>query len=372
MSRYLQIDDDADVHERLYELGFTDGLPVVPPTPARVAAMLAAGRLDGDDVIGSVPERNRVVYAEDVAVNSVMAGCHPRFFPIVLAGVEALLDPVYNAHTALTSTGGAGICVVVSGPLGAEVGMNPGHSALGPGNRANATIGRAVRLVAFNVLGARPDQLDASSVSHPGKYTMCFLEATPSAPWEPLRVTLGYDVVDTTVSIMATEGPRTVANHLNGDGLAILDTFAAALSNPSTFIVGKGGQAVVLLGPEHQLALIESGIARREAQEMLLAATRVGVDTLERAGVLLETGASQHPQHPDEHGKLPSFVDAEDIVLVTAGGEGAGWSACMPSWAPRIHSRMTTRRVRPAGEAPPDCGDEACEVSLPAIRRGVV
>jgi hypothetical protein len=149
----------------------------------------------------------------DVAINAVMAGCRPEYLPLVVAGVEAMLDPSFNVHSALTSTGGAGVCVVVSGPLGREVGMNSAHSALGPGNRANATIGRAVRLVAFNVLGARPDQLDASSLSHPGKFTMCFLDSERS-PWEPLRVALGYDPSETTVSIMATEGPRTVATTL--------------------------------------------------------------------------------------------------------------------------------------------------------------
>ena len=124
-------------------------------------------------------------------MNAVMAGCKPEYFPVVVAALEAMFDPAFNLHTVLTSTGGAALCVVVSGPIAAEIGMNARHNALGQGNRANATIGRALRLIATNALGSRPGESDASSFGHPGKFTLCFAEDPPPAPWQPLSVGSG-------------------------------------------------------------------------------------------------------------------------------------------------------------------------------------
>src|SRR6056297_3889780 len=175
---------ESDVQEHFFESGWTDGLPIVPPTPDRVLeTMLAGGVGDPDEVVGVVPQRGVTVTAELAAINAVMAGCEPRSFPIVLAALGAMLDPAFNPNTACTSTGGAALCVIVSGPMADEVGMNGGLNALAPGNRANATIGRSLRLVASNVLGAKSGGLDGSSLGNPGKYTLCFAEDPPPAPW---------------------------------------------------------------------------------------------------------------------------------------------------------------------------------------------
>jgi hypothetical protein len=348
-----------EAHEELFERGWTDGLPVVPPRPELVDAML--GEVDREEIIGTLARRRRSVTAEQAAINAVMAGCRPEYFPIVIAALGALTDPVHNADTMLASTGGAACCVIVSGPLAARVGMNARHGALGSGNRANATIGRAVRLVAMNVLGARG--LDATSIGHPGKYTLCFAEDDPPEPWEPLRVTLGYARSDTIVTIMATEGPRQVANHLNDDPEGVLMTFAAAMRSPATFSVGKGGQGVVVPGPEHALALRQAGWSQQRAREFLAEASRVLPAELEAAGVVIERGA-QHELAPGPDGRLPTVHSPDDIVLVTAGGEGSGWSAYIPAAAPVQHTRAATRRVRPASEPLPDCGPDSCEVPL--------
>jgi hypothetical protein len=349
-----------DVQETFFENGWTDGLPIVAPRPELVEAMLAG--YDADEVVGALPRRRRSISAQQAAVNAVMAGCRPEYFPIVLAALGALTDPAHNAEAMLTSTGGAASCLVVSGPLAAAVGMNARHNALGSGNRANATIGRAVRLVAMNVLGARSGVLDATSIGHPGRYTLCFAEDDPPAPWEPLRVQLGYERSDTTVTIMATEGPRQVANHLNEAPEAVLRTFAAATTLAATFSVGKGGQGIVVLGPEHALALRAAGWTQAEAREFLIDASRVTPEYLEAAGVVVERGSQQHAIALDADGRLPTFRSAEDLLLVTAGGEGSGWSAYLPSAAPTHHTRHATRRVRVAGEALPDCGPDSCEV----------
>jgi hypothetical protein len=347
-----------EVQETFFENGWTDGLPIVPPRPELVEAML--GEIDPDEVVGALPRRRRSITAQQAAVNAVMAGCKPSYFPIVLAALGALTDPAHNAEAMLTSTGGAASCLVVSGPLAASVGMNARHNALGSGNRANATIGRAVRLVAMNVLGARSGVLDATSMGHPGRYTLCFAEDDPPAPWVPLRVQLGYEPADTTVTIMATEGPRQVANHLNEEPEAVLRTFAAATTLAATFSVGKRGQGIVVMGPEHALAV--RSWTQHAVRSWLVDASRVTPEYLEAAGVVVERGSQQHAIAVDDDGKLPTFASVEDLLLVTAGGEGSGWSAYLPSAAPTHHTRHATRRVRLPGEALPDCGPDSCEV----------
>ena len=180
-----------------------------------------------------------------------MAGCRPEYFPVVVAALEAMFDPAFNLHTVLTSTGGAALCVIVSGPIADEIGMNARHNVLGPGTRANATIGRALRLVAMNVLGSKPGESDASSFGHPGKLTLCFAEAPPPAPWAPLRVELGYDEADTTVTLVPTEGPLQLAQQLTDSADDVLRSFGRSIGHPTWFSTGKGGHGALVLGPEH-------------------------------------------------------------------------------------------------------------------------
>ena len=336
--------DEGEAYETFVARGWTDGLPIVAPTPAKVDAMLRATGSSADDVVGTVKARSRSVTAEKVAINAVMAGCTPAFFPVVMAAVAAALDPSFNINTVVTSTGGAAICVVVSGPLAAEIGMNSRHNALGSGNRANATIGRAVRLVAVNVLGARTGAMDGSSLGHPGKYTLCLAEDPPPPPWSPLGVDLGFAVGDTTVTVLPTEAPHQIANHLNGDPAGVVATIAAAMRNPAQFAVGKGGQGLVVLGPEHASAIIDGGWTRPMVQQALWERSRIRPAELEAAGVVIERGA-QHDMTPSPDGMLPTMASPDDIFVVTAGGAGGGWSAYLPSWAPVIHSRAATRRV---------------------------
>ena len=218
-----------------------------------------------------------------------------------------------------------------------------------------------MRLTVANALGAKSGKLDASSVGHPGKYTFCFAERPPQAPWENLTVAKGYAADDSTVTIMASEGPRQVANHLNEAPEGVLLSFAAAMKAPSNFITGKSGQVTVVLGHEHELAVRQAGWSRQQAAEFLVEHSRVTPAEIEAGGIRIETGA-QHDMNPGPDGKVPVVASVDDLVLITAGGPGSGWSAMIPSWAPRQHSRSVTRRVRPVGEAMPDCGPDGCEV----------
>jgi hypothetical protein len=354
---------ESEVVETFMERGWTDGLPVVPPTPPRVEAMLATAGLAPDDVVGGIPRRGRVLTAELAAVNAVMAGCKPEYFPIAVTAMGAALDPVVNANATFTSTGGAATCIVVSGAMAAEIGMNAGHNALGPGNRANITIGRAVRLMARNVFGAASGDMDASSLGNAAKLSLCFAELDPPEPWQPLRTRLGFDDADTTVTVMATEASRQIANHLSEDPEDLVRTFASVIRVPGSFPVGKGGQGVLVVGPEHSLALRNAGLTQAEVAERVVRASRIHPDELVANGVPLEVD-SAHDMTPGQDGLLPSIVSPDDLVLVTAGGGGPGWSAYLPGFAPAIHSRAVTRRVRTAADEVPDCGPDACEVDF--------
>jgi hypothetical protein len=354
--------DVEDVQEEFFARGWTDGLPVVPPTPERVAAMLEVVQAaDPDVLIGFVPARNAGVSIEKAAANAVMAGCRPEYFPVVVAALEAMLDPEFNLHTVLTSTGGAAICTIVSGPLAAEIGMNSRHNVLGQGNRANATIGRALRLIAMNVLGAKPGGSDAASLGHPGKYTFCLAEASPPAPWFPLNVRLGYDAGDTTVTLLGVEGPHQFAQQLTGSTELVLRSFARSIRHPAWFATGKGGRGVLVLGPEHAGFCIADGWAQAQVAEFVWREARISPEELLAAGIQLEQG-SAHDMTPGDDGKLPSIATPDDVLVLTAGGEGGGFSAWIPGWATNSSSRRVSRRVRPAGEALPDCGPDGCIV----------
>lgn len=339
----LEIDEER-LFEEFCARGWTDGLPVIAPTPERVEAMLEGAGLDAEDILGEVPQRNRRLSARKAAANAVMAGCAPAHFPLVVAALSAMLERAFNAHTVMTSTGGAAFCLIVSGAVTDELGMATKHNALGGGQRSNAVVGRTLRLVARNFFDARTGYLDASSLGHPGKITMCLAEDPPPEPWERLGVELGFTEEDSTVTILGTEGPRQVANLLNSDPKAILDTMAAAMRSPATYTVGKGGQGVVVLGPEHASALIGAGWSRRSVREYLTEASRISPAELQSAGVIIEED-SQHDMTPGSDGKLPAVNSPDDLFVVTAGGHGAGWSAYIPSWAPLLHSRAATRRV---------------------------
>jgi hypothetical protein len=354
--------DEREAQEELFARGLTDGLPVIPPTTGRVEAMLAAvGADDPALLVGFLPARRRGVTLEKAAANAVMAGCLPEHFPVVIAALEAMFDPAFNLGAVLTSTGGAAVCAIVSGPIATAIGMNARENVLGPGNRANATIGRALRLIALNALGSRPGESDASSFGHPGKFTFCFAEDPPPVPWEPLRVQLGYLPGDTTVTVLPSESPHQIAHQMTRRSESVLRTCAAVIRSPGWFATGKRGQGVLVLGPEHAGFCVDDGWTQRGVRELLYEESRVLASELTAVGVELERG-TVHDMTPAADGKLDTLASPDDVFLVTAGREGAGWSVWIPNWAPVQHARAVTRRVRPQGEPLPDCGPDGCLV----------
>ncbi len=218
----LEIDDPWQAIEACYDAGWTDGLPVVPPTEPLVDAMLAGGVWDADEVVLREPARGLAVTARKAAANAVMAGCRPEHFPVVGAALMAMGAPEFELHAVSASTGGAAILIAVNGPIRDEIAIHYKENLFGPGFRANATIGRTVRLVLRNCLAAIPGKLDKSTQGWAGKYAMCFGEDEATSPWEPYHVSLGYSPLASTVTVMAAESGHNVLNHASPDPEGLL------------------------------------------------------------------------------------------------------------------------------------------------------
>src|SRR5687768_2826145 len=216
--------DAADLVEWYYDRGFSDGLPVVPPTPLAVDAMVEAMGGDAERLECRVPPRWGGLTRRVLAVNMVMAGCKPEYAPVVRAAMLALAEPAFNLNGVQATTHMACPLLVVNGPIARRIGMNGGCNAFGSGNRANATIGRAIRLVLLNVGGGWPGDLDKSTLGHPGKYTYAVCENEAASPFAPYHVEKGFGAEDSTAFVMAAEPPHSVTNHVANDAQGILDS----------------------------------------------------------------------------------------------------------------------------------------------------
>src|ERR671919_1160838 len=283
-SHAYEVSDTAEAIEFYYEKGWTDGLPVVPPTAERIRAMLDAGRLEPGQEIAFIENRQVSVTAEKVAINAVMAGCKAEYMPVVAAAVEALGDPLYGYHGPATSTGGSAVFMVVNGPIARELDINSGDNLFGPGWRANATIGRAVRLVMRNVIGTLPGELDRSSLGHAGKYTYCIAENEVDSPWPPFHTTRGFRADQNAVTIFAALAPHQYSNQLSSTPEGILTT-ACAHMKISAGSARQPQYAMVFAG-EHQAIFKKAGWAREDVQRYCYDHSKSSVAELKRLNMI--------------------------------------------------------------------------------------
>src|SRR5262245_10901412 len=265
------VDPAVDLVEWYYEQGFSDGLPVVPPTPAKIDAMLAALGGEPARVECRVPPRGGILTREVLAINLVMAGCQPTYAPVVRAAMRALADPAFNLNGVQATTHMASPLLVVNGPIRRAIGMNAGANVFGSGNRANATIGRAIRLILLNVGGGWPGQLDKSTLGHPGKYTFCIAENEEASSFAPYHVEKGYQAGDSTVFLLAAEPPHSITNHFANDAPGILDSVCSAMSTICNNNAVSAGHCAVVLGPEHAATIAKSGWKRHDIRHYLWA-----------------------------------------------------------------------------------------------------
>lgn len=346
-SRSVTVGALEDPFEALWERGVTDGLPVVPPTPERVVAMLEHTRREPQEVVGVVPPYDGEATVEKVAINAVMAGCPPEALPVVLAAVEAACVPEFALHGLLATTYPAGPTIVVSGPYAAEIGMNAGGNCLGQGNRANVTIGRALQLVVRNVGGGRPGDEDRATHGQMGKLASCFAEAAEGSPWDGLAHARGVPGGETGVTLMATEAPRAVVDQLAREPEGLCASLALALDTVATPKQRLAFDAMVVVGPEHGRVFREAGWARERVQERLHELTHRRAGDVVRGALGSPEGVD--PQFvSDPEMPVAKFAAADRILLAYAGGDAGLFSMVFGGWASgEIGSAPVTRSVEP-------------------------
>jgi len=343
----VQWDSALEAIERCYELGWTDGLPVVPPTEQRVKEFIERSGRPSDEVVGELPERRREITVDKVAANAVMAGCLPEYMPVVLAATEAMLEPIFNLVGPSSSMGGSAILSIVNGPIAKELNINSRNNLFGPGNRANATIGRAVRLILMNACAAIPGVFDRSVIGHPGKYTYCIAEADTETHWTPLHVERGFSPAESTVTVFAGESPRQIraVGHPEPIMMAIADVASSLGSNMSTSgsvgdtgIGVRQGQIVVTIAGNSNLW---KDWTKSQIKEYLFNRTQRSVADLKAAMVLkgdLEPNDGQI--------MIPLIPEPDDILLIFAGGEESNMSSVIPSWGPKVGSTAVTKLIK--------------------------
>jgi hypothetical protein len=338
VSQKIECDSLDHAIETFYRKGWTDGLPVIPPTEEKVLRFLGAAGLEPGEILGAIPERNRVFTAEKIAINAVMAGCLPEYFPVVVAAVRAISRPEFGLHGVSASTAGAGILIVVNGPVSEELAFNNGQNLMAPGNRANATIGRALRLVLYN-LGGR--EFDRTTLGHPGKYTFCFSEQ--ESDWEPLHVVRGLPRELSAVTVFAAEGPNQIQNHSALKPESILNTIADRMRALGSFNMGGDVECAVIICPEHYQTLSKAGWTKRRVQEYLFENASRPLADLKKGGL------DETPLTSEDEEMVVRAVSAPDrILLIMAGGIAGRFSACIPGWFNRKISRAVTEPILPS------------------------
>ncbi|MBM3343087.1 MAG: hypothetical protein FJY56_13380 [Betaproteobacteria bacterium] len=334
--------DIGDAIDMCYANGWTDGLPVVPPTADRVEKMLAAAKLDPTHQLAFIENRQVKVTAEKVAINAVMAGCLPEYMPVVATAVEALADPKYGYHGPATSTGGSAVFMLVNGPIAKKLNMNSGDNLFGPGWRANATIGRAIRLVMRNVIGTLPGELDRSSMGHGGKYSFCIAEnETDSSPWPPFHTTRGLSRDQNAVTVFAALAPHQISNQLSAHPEGILETMCANMRISAG--TNRKPQYALIFPGEHQLTIKKAGWTREQVQNYCYEHSKGSL--AEYKHIHIAAGDIT----PDDEKTLVTLVETpQDFLVIAAGGIVGVQSSFIPGWGGKNGSQSVTREIKTA------------------------
>ena len=324
-SQRFTVDDPVSAQEFFHARGWTDGLPVVPPTAEAVAAHLEWSGLPPDHLVGVEPVRQRAITAEKLAVNAVMAGCLPMHFPVVVTAVTAMLSEPFLLHGATASTGGAAVLLVVNGPIRLETGMDPTFNAAGPSDRASTCIGRAVRLVLGNLLDVRPGDIDRSTFGHPGKISFCLAEDEEHSPWPSLATERLGDPHVSAVTALAAMAPRQIMNEWSTEPADILDTFVAEIkANMRHYSIWPGNYAIVL-PPQLRTHFKASGWSKADIQAYVHEHAHIKRQEWAEVG----KAAAVHHKGDRVYHALP---DPDALLVIAAGGPAGGFGLVIPPW----------------------------------------
>ena len=294
-SEQIEVSEETDLIEVCYQNGWTDGLPVVPPTPDRVERMLAGTNRKPDELISTIPPKWGQGSVERIAINAVMAGCKPEYLPVVIAAVEGITSEKFNLHGIQVTTSLVSPMLIINGPIRKQLELNDGFNVFGQGWRANATIGRAVRLICTNIGGALPGELDRATFGHPGKYTYCIAEKEEVSSWNPLHVERGFEPSESTVTVFAGASPQSINDHSNNTAEGILDTICRSLAVPGA----TPGELFLVVSPEHTKTIADDGFSKVDVQ-----------------------------QYVEEH----TNRNPGDVVVIVAGGPAGRWTMAIFGW----------------------------------------
>ena len=317
------VPDTLDAIEECYRRGWTDGLPVVPPTNDRVQAMLEAVELAPDFVLGEVPVRRRILTAEQAAANAVMAGCLPAYFPIVLATMQVLFEHDPNCiHEVSAVTNSTGLLTIVNGPIRREIGLNCTDNLFSPGNRANSTIGRALRLILINVFEQRPGFLDRGCMGSLTKFGVVIGEDEENSPWEPFHVSEGYSADQSTVTVATIQDPAMHGNRYGRTAESLLDSIADGMASHGLGVYfGRDIKWVWVVGHWHSELLGRLGWSRRDMQEYLYERAWRSTAQLKRLGMV-----SGSVEDGDDERQHMTVNGPDDILIIKAGGDSGIYS----------------------------------------------
>jgi hypothetical protein len=348
-SRRIAVPAAFDAIQDYYETqGWTDGLPVVPATEDLVRAMLGPVGEDPAQALGVIQPRNAPVTLEKIAVNAVMAGCRPAHFPVVVAAVRAILRPEFNVAGCQATTGGAAPVIIVNGPLAQQLRINGDAGCFGPGSRANAAIGRALRLVIRNIAGLIPGEMDKATLSTPERYAFCFAENEARSPWEPRHVELGYAASASTVTLTAVRSVYPVMETTVASGHAVLQTLVESLKTvgiANYYQIGTGAQLTLVVCPEHAAEMAAAGLTKAAVRAYVYQQARMPVHRLKGLGHYGNRTWPAWIDEQDPEALVPVVRCANDVVVVVAGGDGRH-SAWLTGWGV---SRVVTQDIPAAG-----------------------
>jgi hypothetical protein len=306
-----------------------------------VRAMLDEVGLEPDHEVAFFKTRQVSVTAEKIAINAVLAGCLPQYMPVVVATMEALADPLYGYHGPATSTAGAAVFMIVNGPIARALDINSGGNLFGPGWRANATIGRAVRLVMRNTIRTLPGTLDRASLGNPGKYTYCIAENEVNSPWPPLHTERGFTREQNAVTIMAAYTPHQFTNLLSSTPEGVLTSISANMRISAGS--SRRTQYAMVFPREHQAIMEKAGWTRDDVRSYCMEHTKISLADLKRINVVIEDGEI----HPGDEEKILSIVDKpEDLLVIAAGGDVGPQAAYIPGWGGKVGSQSVTKEIR--------------------------
>lgn len=339
----LEVSDDLwAVNAFFEEKGWTDGLPIIPPTEERVEQMIAAAKRKAQQIIGVVPPRWAPATVENIAVNAVMAGCLPPYMPLLIAAVEALTDPKLNLYALQATTGGPAIMLIVNGPIRKQLNINGASNVLGEGWRANATIGRCVRLIQRNIGGSYPGTTCKATLGWPGKYSLCIAENEEASPWEPFHVERGFDANQSTVTVISADGSVRASDLDSTKAEGVLTNFAHRMEGPS------GPEAIMVICPEHAKIIAGDGFSKKEVKNFVWERAAYRMKDLPD-----ETFAQRVKRRPDlqltRDSVIPVTDKPEDILVVIAGGDGSQ-SQYIHVWGQSTPEGGSTRSVTKAIE----------------------